>query len=136
LLTLIAIAGTVTPFVKAQEENSEEITRIEAAFVAARQIKVINRIADLPEDVLERFDSNPIAPFWDRMAEWGEVWNSLDVMGDEEDIYQHVFSGLSETVAIVLYREGGITGAYSILLIAERGVPGACRYHLDDWVPD
>jgi hypothetical protein len=115
------------------QENDGEIERIERAFIGADDLAIVNRIEDLPSDVIDRFE--PLAR-WESMANWGELWSSGDAGFAGVKDRQHVYSAISDGVAAVLFQRGGITGARLYLLIAERGAPGICRYSLDEEIPD
>jgi hypothetical protein len=127
-LSLIAFVG-YGPSVLAQ---STPTAAVEKAFVAAADLEVINRISDVPPDVVQIFRS--VVP-WESMANWGEAWNETDVLDPGEPISQHVFSGVSKDVAVVVFQSGGIVGRNTNVVVARRGVPGFCHYRLGNALP-
>ena len=109
------------------QDFAAEVDRIESAFVRAANIPIVNRISELPDDVLERFEQ---IVSWTRMADFGELWNTGDVVSGELPGSQHIFSGVSQDFVAIVYLEGGITGRSVRMLLAERHAPGACMYAL------
>jgi len=126
---LFLAAGTS---VEAQEFD-DDIERIERAFVDADDLVIVNRIEDLPSDVIDLFER---LASWESMANWGERWSSGDVLFEGIKDRQHVYSAISDTVAAVLFQRGGFSGARLYLLVAERGTPGICQYSMGREVPD
>ena len=65
----------------------------------------------------------------------GESWNS----GDSRDIYgvnaQHVFSGVDDQIAAVVFRTGGIDGHLVKLLLTQRDSRQFCTYILGTDIP-
>jgi hypothetical protein len=124
-----ALLFLCAPLFSKAQEFSPDIERIENAFVQTRELPIVNRIVDLPTDIIERFQ--PLLN-WDRMAEFGAQWSEGDVSSGDEDekVTQHVFSGVSADFVAIVYLYGGITGRSTILVLAERGVPGVCTYAL------
>jgi hypothetical protein len=114
------------------QERLTPTGEIERAFAQADDLEIINRISDLPPDVISVFRS---VARWDSMADWGETWNSTDVVSQGDLVQQHVFSGISEAVVAVVFQSGGIVGTHTILVVAQRDRPGFCLYLIGDVLP-
>jgi hypothetical protein len=117
--------------VPAQQRLTPE-GEIERAFAQADNLEVINRISDLPPDVISVFRS---VVRWDFMADWGEAWNSTDVVSHGDLVQQHVFSAISEAVVVVVFQAGGIGGTHTNVAVAQRDLPGFCLYQIGDVLP-
>lgn len=111
--------------------NSARIARLEQQFYESKDLVLVRLVSDLPEDVAQKLR----AQVGTRIADWGERW----MMGDVDDlvtpIAQHVFSGISDTFAAILYQKGGIRGVHVYLLITSRAAPDYCVYDLGDRIP-
>lgn len=62
------------------QDVAVEVDRIESAFVRAQNTPLINRISDLPADVIGRFEQ--VVP-WTRLADFGELRNTGDIVSGE-----------------------------------------------------
>jgi hypothetical protein len=108
-----------------------KIERMEQMFVTAGDLEIVNKIDDLPPDVI---DGLRTAARWEFMADWGERWNPTDMIGSGDLTRQHLFSAVSPNVVAIIFRMGGL-GVGTGIIIAERGVDGFCRYDVGDWLP-
>ena len=115
----------------AQSADSE-IERIEAEIAGASEFEIFQKLGDIPPDVIDAFR---LTVLWDRMAEWGEPWNTGDVIREGDQHRQHVFSAVSPTVAVVVFRTGGWVVSTRIA-VAERSTPGLCEYNGGERIPD
>jgi hypothetical protein len=128
-LCLIVHVGYGSPlFAQASPMNVQVIER---AFANATDLKLINKLSDLPPDVVHAFRS---VVSWESIVDWGETWNETDVIG-REPTSQHVFSAVSKHVAVVVFQSGGIDGRSTTVVVAQRGKPGYCVYRLGDALP-
>ena len=109
------------------QDSSDEVRRIEHAFIDAQDLVVVNRKVDVPSDVVARI------AMWDYLAEFGEIWNTGDRISLDEKHGQFVFAGISENFAAVVIRSGE---SQTQLILAERRKPGLCRFYLGREVPD
>ena len=62
------------------------------------------------------------------VAEWGDDWNSGDVVSSDRPMAQHIVSFVSERVSAVVFRTGGITRANMNLLLTDASSPVYCVY--------
>lgn len=98
------------------EPKQPNLTLI-ARFLETRPFTLAERMADLPADV------RAVLPRWDdgtfSIAERGEPWNSTDIATDcnPQKGAQHWVSGVSENLAVVLHRSGGLGVSSNVALI-------------------
>ena len=131
LTRLVLFLSGLTAPVYAQDTELE-IVRIEALVSGARDFAIFQELGDIPTDVVDAFR---LTVQWDRMAEWGEPWNQGDIEFGDVPTRQHVFSAVSPTVAVVVFRQGG-WGLRTTVVVAERNTPGLCVYDAGDWIPN
>jgi hypothetical protein len=126
-----ALAALFLAGAPALAQPASPIARIERAFVESPDLELVHEIKNLPPDVVEAFRS---LAHWERMAEWGQDWNSTDAIEGNEPLSQHVFSAVSATLAVVVFQSGGQARTTNVL-VAERGQPGLCHYRIGDALP-
>ena len=63
-----------------------------------------------------------------RLAEWGERWNSTDVIGGDQATAQHVLSWISGSTTLIVFRTGGFGGSTTNLLLFDSASPVYCMY--------
>ncbi|MDJ0760709.1 MAG: hypothetical protein QNJ19_15035 [Woeseiaceae bacterium] len=102
-----------------------EVADLEADFAKA-DLRIINKTADIPLDTQEKLFSIT----GENIADFGEYWNSTDMLYAGTPTVQHLFSGESDLVAAVAFRTGGWGGASLRLLLARRQSEWFCLYYL------
>ena len=105
-----------------------EIARLEQIFVSTEPsaFRVVHTSAELPAKSLEI-----LSRWFPRgLAEWGEPWNSGDVIDDDQPTGQHVVSWVSGSTTLVVLNRGGITGQHPDLLLTDTTMPIYCHYRL------
>ena len=105
-------------------ENDDEVTNLERAFLRS-SLEVIHETEDLPGDAGLVLRSQPHAT---GIADLGEVWNSTDLITQDQPMVRHLFSGISDEVAAIVYQSGGYRAPMVFLLLMNRKSDWYCKY--------
>jgi len=119
LLFLVSLA-MVTARGATQEE---EIEALEKKFYDS-DLEIRRTLSEVPDDVLELLCTS----FKCNFSDFGDWWNQTDVIYGDEPLGQHLYTGLSESIAAVLYQRGGMAGPHRTLMLMNRDSDWACLY--------
>jgi hypothetical protein len=101
---------------------------LQKEFSSAKDLKVVNRVADLPPDAISKLDHIPWLQQL-RLADLGASWGVGDAPAPGLPIGQHLFSGVSDRlVAVVFFTNGHFPRVH--LLLAHRNDPEYCLFDL------
>jgi hypothetical protein len=100
-----------------------EIAELEKAFAEA-DLRIINTLSDVPDDVIAALCPKDKCNF----SDFGEWWNTTDVIYGDEPRAQHLYTGISDAIAAVVYQTGGLAGPGQTLLLMNRHSHWSCRY--------
>lgn len=111
--------------------HSQSIAVLERNFVSDPDHEIVYRVAELPEDVKRKL----YAETGPRIANYGQFYNTTDLVDSDYPSAQHRFSLVSENTAAVLYRRGGGRAhTQNLLLIARDSTGFNCVYHLPFYI--
>ena len=119
---LLCLAALPLSVVLAEEY---EVTELERDFASA-DLRIIHRASDISIDVREKLFSIT----GQTIADFGEQWNSTDVLYADQPTAQHLFTGESDVVAAVAFQTGGYGGATLRLLVTRRQADWFCLYYV------
>ncbi len=101
---------------------------LQKEFSSAKDLALVNRVADLPPDVVSKLDHIPWLQHL-RLADFGAPWGVGDAPAPGLPIGQHLFSGVSDRlVAVVFFTNAHL--AQVRLLLARRNDPEYCLFDL------
>jgi hypothetical protein len=101
---------------------------LQKEFSSAKDLKLVNRFADLPPDAISKLDHIPWLQHL-RLADFGAPWGVGDAPAAGLPIGQHLFSGVSDRlVAVVFFTNAHFPQVR--LLLARRNDPEYCLFDL------
>jgi hypothetical protein len=101
---------------------------LQKEFSSAKDLALVNRVADLPPDAISKLDHIPWLQHL-RLADFGAPWGVGDAPAPGLPIGQHLFSGVSDRlVAVVFFTNAHL--AQVRLLLARRNDPEYCLIDL------
>jgi hypothetical protein len=101
---------------------------LQKEFSSSKDLKLVNRVADLPPDAISKLDHIPWLQQL-RLADFGAPWGVGDAPAPGLPIGQHLFSGVSDRLlAVVFFTNGHFPQVR--LLLAHRNDPEYCLFDL------
>lgn len=101
---------------------------LQKEFSSAKDLALVNRVADLPPDAISKLDHIPWLQQL-RLADFGAPWGVGDAPAPGLPIGQHLFTGVSDRlVAVVFFTNAHFPRTY--LLLAHRNEPDYCFFDL------
>jgi hypothetical protein len=85
--------------------------------------RIVREAGALPSDVHSMLMAS--VPFGN-VAEWGEDWDSGDIVSRDRPMAQHVVSFISGNVSMVIFRSAGIGGPMTNVLLTGNPSPAYC----------
>jgi hypothetical protein len=102
-------------------ELMEEVRHLEGLFSSEEVsvFRVIHTSDELPSRALAMLKS---VVSRGSLAEWGEGWNSTDILSKDEPMARHVVSWVSSSITVTVFQTGGFGVTTNLLLtdVAER----------------
>ncbi|MDZ7768229.1 MAG: hypothetical protein U5K38_03750 [Woeseiaceae bacterium] len=116
-------------FLGVASADNQEISELESNF-SSTKFRIIHEVAEIPRDVQTKLYSVTGA----EIADFGEQWNSTDLLYPGAPTAQHLFTGVTDAIAAVAFRTGGFGGATLRLLLTKWQADWFCLY--DVLIPD
>lgn len=130
-LPLIILSGllSASEMGDGKVDASDRGKALEVAFARDRNLRVLQRVQDLPADVRDRLTQ--FRNGWS-LANVGEMWAARSDSNDQPDA-QHIFSAVSDTIAAsLIVSAGGLSRPRIVsFLLAFRDSPDYCVYAFD-----
>ena len=120
------LAGFIICFVVFDQDayaDDDPVSELESDFASA-ELKIVNKLSELPSDAYSKLCHRTKC----RIVDFGRWWNSSDMFGNDEPLFQHLFTGVSNTVVAIVFQRGGIAGRSSQLMLMRRDSDWYCVY--------
>jgi hypothetical protein len=133
-VTGMVLAVSLTPFLPAGgAEPTFEPRKLQLEFGMARDLKLINRVADIPadgRDKLDHFAAQGMLEAGTALADIGMDWSNTDARKENFPWGQHRFSAASKSLLAIVFVTAGNDVQYHVIL-APRHSSRYCLFKIE-----